>query len=457
MSKTVVIGALILAAVLAGLALLVAGRERPAPVRGPILSIDPARVTEVRVDRGGGRIEAARRGADPGQWDIVAAGSGVQRTWPADPTRVRAALRILSTLEFVRPAEGNDRPGAEATPVVIGIDGGTARTLKISGRSLAGQALASVVGPGRNETAGWIGTDVRDMLVTSGPLQWRDAAALAVGPEVSRVSLQGATSSVSLGRVQGTWALREPIQEPAEPEAVAKLTTALGAVLITDFLDQGPPPIEQTGLDHPAAVLKVETDVRDAEGGPSRTITQVLRAGRPAGIGGKSVYAAVERAGVERIVTITADSLAAINTQPASYIAKRAVRAAAADVGEVRVQPAGVGAAPAVFKRTLDGWAVTSGETQTPAPPADAQRTVALLDLLTQTPAQAVFLGELNQKPKLIATVSLSSLGGSTIADVGLGVAEDGKTRRLVVTGGPVARVYGQEGDEIIAWLAPGP
>lgn len=448
MSKATVIVALVIAVVLAAAALLLTRGDPQALPPGPVLGLEAARVREVRTERAGGRFESADRNPG-GEWVITIGAGAASHAWPAEPTRVRAALRILSTLEFDRPADRGDAVGADAATVRIVLDDGSERMIRFSPGALAGRVLAEVERPDGKVT-GWVDTGVRDMLVTSGPREWRDTAALAITPDISRIIVQGQAGTVSLARVQGRWALREPFQEPAEPDSIARLSSTLAGITVTDFLDDGAP--AHTGLDTPGATLIVEADVRDSESAPIRTVRQSLLAGAAADLAGNGIFAAVERAGTERTVVVSAASLAAISTDPAAYVARRAVQAG--DAGQVVIEHAG---GQRTYARTIDGWERRTPEAG-PVPPAEAQRLGALLDLLTKTPAETVLTAAPSGLEPL-AMVYLKSLGGADLASVEIGrvTGADGALR-LVVAGGPVWRVYGKsDGDAVLRWLAESP
>jgi hypothetical protein len=247
--------------------------------------------------------------------------------------------------------------------------------------------------------------------------------------------------------VQGRWALREPVQEPAEPDAVARLSTALGGVLVTDYLDAGAP--EKTGVEVPAAEVVVEADVRSADGS-ARVMRQVVRVGRAADLSGKGVYAAVERAGAMRTVVLSSAALDAINPDPAAYVARRALGGAAADVGKLTVTVAGGAARP--FQRTLDGW-TAAGDS---AGREDVQGIEAALKLLTEEKAQTVAIAD--EWPGGFAprgSIALESAGGTPMGMVEIGVVTAGGKECPAVRGGKVWRIYGEGlGRQVLEWIA---
>ena len=136
MSKTGVIVALVVATLLATAAFLLGGKGRgQAAPTGPLLAFDAAHAVELRLTRSDGRFEAVRRSEVPGLWDVVLGGKGPEVVWPADSGRMRAALRILATLEADREAVIDGEVEAGAPEVRLALDDQTVRTLRISSRT----------------------------------------------------------------------------------------------------------------------------------------------------------------------------------------------------------------------------------------------------------------------------------------------------------------------------------
>lgn len=465
MSKTGVIVALVFAVVLAGAAFFVTNRKTPPVEQGPLLKFDPAKAVEVRITAPDGAYQAIQRQPSSGEWDVVIAAPGGKEVgrWPAAPTQVRAALRILSTLEPTRSADSGTALGPDAHVVSVKQDNGISSELRLAARGLAGSVLANA-----GDRAGMVGADVAAMLIASGPREWRDRSVLpAFGPDVSRITLRGQSGTVALARVQGRWGLREPIQAPAEADSVGKLLAMLGNVNITDFLDRGPPP--DTGLDSPVAELVIESDSRPEGGGPVTTLRRGLSVGRQADIGGKTVFVAIDRPGGEpRIVAVTAESLASIHTEPAFYVSRRSIEAPAIEVGRAGIEfavapypgsdapvPQLPARGPLELTRSVSGWQTASGSA---ALPADAEGMKALLTLLGLASAESVLL-DAPAHALRIASVDLKTIGDTPIGVVEIGMLVDpveGQSRagRVFTKSGSVFRVYSQEaGQPVAAWL----
>src|SRR5512138_1508777 len=169
------------AGVLAGLVALV---RTAGPAAGPrearaslTIPIDTARVQRlVRATPDGPPTVAERTGPDA--WTLRwSDASGRQRSWAADPGRVRAALRLLGTAEIVPAAEEHEL-GPERT-VRAEESGGRSVELWFGPRSAGGQTPIVVLVKGADGIAerrvdGRIGSGVPDAFVRADWALWRD-------------------------------------------------------------------------------------------------------------------------------------------------------------------------------------------------------------------------------------------------------------------------------------------
>jgi hypothetical protein len=427
MSRTAVIVALLVAIGLGIAAIFLTDGKKNPPVTGPLLAFDPSHVDEMRVTFPDGTFQAVHRDA-AGEWRVVLGGSGQpSRAWPAAETQVHSALRIFSSLTPDRSGEGSfQKPAGTLT-----VSGGSKdpQSLRISDQRLAGKVLIESDGPPKR--SGWIDTQIADMLIKTGIQAWRNAAALpGLGPEASRVTIKAHTgTTLTLARIQGKWALREPVSEPADADAVNHLFQTLAAARITDFCDKGPPSV--TGLDNPIAMLTVESDFRDPAGGAASTVKQSLTVGQAADIAGKTVVVrldqAVQGTGIpadnySEVVIASAEHLAAINTDPMAYISKQAVQTPAAEIGKVVIKRQNVEPAMTTFSRSLDGWEVAEGDAKSAAATvADTAMLSALLDLLSTTPCEKASLRE-GTAESPVASIDILSLGGTPVGSVGVAI-----------------------------------
>lgn len=429
MSRTAVIVALLVVLVLGGVAFFLTNKgSGPAAATGPLLSFDPATVTELRMDFPNGTFQAMQRDAAFG-WKIVLGQPGTPvKSWPAAAAQSQSALRLLGNLTEERPGDGSISKPAGTLRINAGET--MVCTLVFGEQRLGGRVL--VEASGSPKRMAWIDAKVADMMVTTGPQAWRSMAALpGIGAEASRITMKAqGGNAISLARVQGKWALREPVAAPAEADEINKLIGVLGKVQIVDFCDKGPP--AATGLENPNATLVIETDERDAAG-VLTTIKQTLTVGQAADMNQETMVAKLERTvsgkgpGYAMVVIVGGEGLQAINTNPATYVSKRAIQFAAADVGQMQIygldEPASTPAP--IHRRSANGWetkeplkAEPLKADWTPAVPEVAQFNDALLALLADTPAEIVSIAEIPEAERPRADgYKLSTPGGDLLAD----------------------------------------
>lgn len=415
-----------------------------------MLQFDPARVGSLSVARPGGNTEALCRSGKLGDWNIVlsVAGKG-ETTWPAHSESARSVLRILSNVVSTRAADPHSEFGGNAVTVLATLDDGSHASMRLDSRVLAGQVLARQEAPATGPPA-WVDGALADMLVKAGPRDWRESALLAdVTAEASRIALSGPSGSLSLARLQGRWTVREPVAAAAESDAIIHLTGALASVQVIDFLDGGAP--AATGLDHPAATVILESDRRDPVTGQRQTITTRLRVGQQADLGGKGMFAAIERDGAsERILVVSGAQLASISTDPAAYVSHVALGASPGSIGSAVV-------GERRYSRTLEGWSMASGkdEEQHPVSTHDAEALGAFLRWLTESRADQVRIDQAGKGAGPAVQVDIAGLDGGSLAKLSIepGTSSD-PGAPLIVRNGPVELSYpAQQAGAIRAWL----
>jgi hypothetical protein len=227
--------------------------------------------------------------------------------------------------------------------------------------------------------------------------------------------------------VQGRWALREPVSEVAEPDAIAKLFSTLAGVRIVDFLDSPAAAgggTQGRGLgaeEQRTAVLVLESDLRDAGGSAGSVLRRTLEIGQTADLAGRNVYARVRQEVIgqsgaavefERVVVVAGEGLAGIAMDPATYISRRTFVVPATEVGGVVLK---VGDRMRHYERTLDGWRVRIEDAAIPLERSDEEGLAALLNMVMQAPAARVRLAEAPADPA--ASVQVMTLGGSPIGE----------------------------------------
>lgn len=441
MSNARVLIALVVAGVLVLAAVFVLRRPSAASDgAAPLLQFDPAHAVSLTVTRSAKESESVRRGSGA-EWVVtLKTGSGEATDWPANASNVRSAFTVLSRVMPVRAGDSASMPEG-GTLVSVGLDDGRTVSMRLDSSVLAGAVLAQAESPKKGRPV-WIESSLADMLVKSGPREWRSTVALPGVGESARITIANKTMTIGLARVQGRWYLREPVAEAAEGEQVARLADALARVQITDFLDGGAP--AQTGLEAPLAIVTLEQDQRDPATGQSQTLKTSLRIGQPADMAAKGVFAAVTRPGApERIMVISAQPLEALPADASVYVSRAAVSRPAADVGVVRV-------GSHRFERTLNGW--SSGGA--PVVPEDAAAVTELIAVLTEAKADKVVISPASGA-KTVA-VEVEGLSGDSIGKLTLRASEEagpGGARALVVGSGRVERSYSGKCSERIAGL----
>lgn len=452
MSRTGLIVALLLLVALGVGAILLSPRGGAGVPTGPLLNFREGQVVRL-VIAGSAESYEITRTSDGEGWTMRI--DGAEADWPATPATVRAALRILGSLTPVRGAEQSPQPAREVQVVTAE---GTQR-LRVGTRALAGEVIAERVAPdGTAEARGWVPSDVADMLADV--RAWRESIALpGIGADVSRIGLLGEQGRLVLARVQGRWALREPIAEPADPEAVARLATRLGSVRIVDFLDRGAP--ADMGLDRPRAIAVIESDFRDPAGGPVVTRRRAMVLGRTADVGGRTLFARLADLGPDaawiapapgaRSVIVDAEPMGEITTDPLHFVSRRTLAGSPADVGRITLRRAG--AEPIVMVRGIDGWA---GEGGAALRQEDRIAGEQLLRVLSDLRAESLERTDANLPTDAAVRADLASIGGTPMTTLAIErrTPPASGAPKIVVSQGAIARIYAASAaPELATWL----
>ncbi|MGE4195888.1 MAG: DUF4340 domain-containing protein [Phycisphaerales bacterium] len=417
---------------------------------------------------------------DGGEWDVILGSGGAEsQRWALVPTAAHALLRRLVEARAIATPSDDDIKagiGADATTVLIEFDNGGMQTLSLAARTLGDHGLVEVGSASGTTTTASKADPTKPMLAVvdsslhrvfrePGPKGWRETRVFAgLGQDISRVRMDNVNRHVTLGRVNGTWALVDPVAAPADPERVRKLITTLGELAISSFFDDAPPPTPTTGLDKPIVTIAVESESRIIDEGPgaaagiakTATTTRTLLVGNPSDGTGQRRYAALAADGP--VFVIDSAALSVETFTPTAYIAPSSLSVAPADVGGVvMTPPAPTGSAPAdpaagavagafpraEYTRTLDGWSRVEPGGSKPLSDDEARQVNELLSFLQGEGPRSIELtvpGGWSDR----GSIELRSLGGAPLMMLVIGSAPDGSlgTRVTDVKGRDVFRVY---------------
>lgn len=494
MSIRTVLLSLIVAVVLGGAAWYLLSRPEKPVASGSIapgavlMDIEPGAVRSIRITAPSGEEQGVERGTEPGTWvALVNAGRGNEQRWPMQTSAAQGLLRRLAETRAIAAPSTEDLKagiGAEPTVVRIEFDNGGVRTLKFAARTLGERGLVEVqpvaTSASENAAPGTVPPAAQLAVVDSnlhkvfrepGPKGWRETRVFSgLGPDVSRIRLWNVDRVMSLGKVNGVWALTDPVATSADSEALRKLVSLLGELTIENFFDDQTPPAATTGLDAPIARIVIETDRNILDEGPgsktgiAKTQTQVreLLVGKPSDGTLLRRYAAFKADGP--VFTIGSSSLTQDTFLPSRYISQRAIDTPVGDIGGVvlesslaasgpgttpaptssvppatpsAVPPTSPGAVPAesvaavpafpdrVLKRSLDKWIEIKGGVETPLSDDDAKTVNELLSFLAGEGPRSIELAPPAGWTERGA-IHLLTLGDSPLSMIVIGSSADG-------------------------------
>ncbi|MFM9996774.1 MAG: hypothetical protein ACKVU4_13355 [Phycisphaerales bacterium] len=467
MSRKAAFVSIVVALALSAAAYLLLVERTPPTPTGTLLDFIGGDARALTIKRRDGTIERTEAVGDGSVWQVLyrPAGSDASHAWPASPTQVRSAMRILSTLAPIAVAQPGAEPDADGVAVELLLDDGTTRAMKLGSRMLSGRVLVELTDPGplRPDLKGkvyWTDGAISQMLVATGLRAWRETTVFPnLGREASRVKLTGAGGTIVLARVGGAWAMREPVAAPADERAVVMLLNALAAMRVTDFGDGDRGLPEPTGNLPPLASLVVESDAREAAGDGFVTRTSIHEAEFAAvvGLAGDQVLVRTRRrsetrgaggapevaAATESAFTTTLAGVAAIPSSPEALVARASCRTRAGDAGGLLIRR---GSIERTLARTIDGWAESKhGGERVPLPKEDADAANALVKFLCEAPADAVRLAQ-PEGWKAAWAIELRTLGGEPLEQTEIAVAppstESGPSGTITIRAGSVWRMY---------------
>lgn len=290
--------------------------------------IDPARVEHLTQTVGGHATSVTRADADT--WLLRwADGQGRPQVWNADPGRVRAALRLLSTAAIIVSDEELDLKPTD-TVQATERDG---RSVEIwFGKRAAGGQTPVVVlvkdtdGIAQKRVDGRIGSGVPDAFVRTDWSVWRDPTLFdATAATADSLSIRTGADGVRLERGPRGWAITEPFRLDAETAEIERAIGVLRSLRASGF-EQQPPEDSVTGLDAPIATVRLN----------SRTETRVLEIGTKADADRGLLFARVTAGETAATVRLDAQSLSGISAAPAAYARRVPLGIGAGDIGRIR-------------------------------------------------------------------------------------------------------------------------
>lgn len=416
----------------------------PAAEPTPLLAFDPAQIERLEVESDGRRAWVEREawfGAPI--WVVRWAQGGPEQSWPADESRVRAALRVLATTTLER----GDKVETPSATLTLRSGDGKVHMVRFSDRPIAGKIGVQVESGGR-QLSGLTDAGLFDAFVRTGLTAWRDPHAMltpGVGP--SRVFISAGDGSLALARREGRWTLLEPLVAPAEPEPTSELIKNVSGLLAERFIDEMVMSDERVGFSRPLARVEAEHDLRIArDAGPeSRLVRQVLTVGGATDLSGQSVYGLVEWTikgadGATRalagpaVVSVATESLNRLTTHPQPLISRTSTSALPGSFQQVELTLAGKRVR---LERFGTGWAFRSESLL----PGDSEAIESLCRLLAQRAADQVALGDGSEAE---TSVEARLTGGGSAVQVQLRASV--QPAGLWVHDGQVGRFHAQQG-----------
>lgn len=415
----------IIAGLLGGAAVFIRDRSAAASatieVRWAGLEFDPAGVTMLRIASGDDSAVIERDpqsvGAWQGRWDI----RDESTAWSITPTRVRGALRMLSTGQ-VRLSE---EPLVDSgTLVELTLRDGSGVELTIGTDRSGGRAPARITR--RDESGaiervqhGWMESGIADALNAQSTLAWRDTSLItAAMSSVTGVAVTAGPYASELRLVGSRWRLVEPIEVHANRERTETLIRTVLGLKAEGFVEQA---IDQaaSGLDRPLAEIRLTT--RDG--------VYTLRIGQAADVGGDSLYAEFSTGDSSTLIRVATSSLSKLTAAPDAYVGTVASAGASTDVSGVRVLGRG-GDVRFEAVRDAGAW-MSSGER---VDTINENAIARLVRQLHQAEADAVRVIDAEQMPRAIAGLVLVDSRGEQIDAFDVAIEQSEQGIRLLVS-----------------------
>lgn len=441
--------------------LMQGSKSAPKAPDGPVLTLTPSQIRAIAIEPADGPPATALR-LSSGRWAYLPTGINelpplpvsddyAETLWPIDPSPPQALLRALERIDAAGIAEPGATPsstGDTPTRFTLLTNTGERTVLTIAAADVAGRTLAQV---DDNPAALIDARPIRDAL-GQGPASWRTTSAMpGLAGSASRILVTPRDQpTIALDRVDGAWALREPVRATADAVFAQALVNALTSIRVLDFPESTAPPTTPQD-DAPPLTIDIELDIprltppAPGESPILRVRKRSLVVGRPADAQGRSRHATLNLGNGVTLPLIV--DLGAVATNPSillprTYIHKRPLTRPGADITGITIVDAlTIDAPQRAYTRTLDGWALGDATTTDPSATLIAREILTAIADTDATPVIIEGFEPLTEAgPR--ARITFMTLGNRTLAELEL--AE--------LTGERVALINRAQG---VAWLYP--
>lgn len=404
------------------------------------------------------RSDGARGGDDV--WTIRQSGGP---SWPVEPGRVRALLRILSEMTGAVEASSAVPDDQDMARLALwGADAGQPLAeLRLRSQRLAGLGVVHVT-EGDQARSLRVSDALHRAFDGEGAMAWRDRRALPGLPaDIARLTVRTPDVTIELARVEGRWSLRAPVSAAADPGTIDSVVRSLQSIESERF-------VGAEAEDFPDSVriaIGAEADRRDPAGEGRTVVRWTLELGGVAP-GGGAFLARVAgdrvdtRSGVNvtthgpQIVELRAERLAGVPGSPEAYISRTLVSAPPTDIGALRLSSGAGGFVE--YRRTASnaGWAVHGGDgALTPTTTEDRERLDQLVAVLAASRCEQITILPADDSLPGGMDVTLGGLSGAEIERCRLFIDQAEGRATIVAVTGRVSRAWVVT-PELSAWIA---
>ncbi len=441
MSKTGVFIAVLLTALLGGLAWALLGPASPAAQSGadqgePLLTFRPSDVAEIRIRPDSQPVQSVIRYGNAWRLEIPRQTDGPMDAWPIDSAQVRALLTVLNSIRAVPGSAASDSDRYAVTLELVMATGET-RTLALHESTVGGRRAVTV----DDAEPVYIDQPLAEALLRPGPRAWRDARLLpSVGAETSRITIETPSNTIALARVRGVWRLREPIAAPADPNAVNDVLTALAGLEAMEWLDDSAAPANSSAVSSTSRItITLERDVRtlDANGEPVvETERDSVVLGGAADLSANARLAFIGPASTPAKVRSTAVDRLRIN--PTALISRQSVQASNSQIAAIVIHDAPTLASAGALRlnRGVEAWS-TPGEA-TPSMNIAPTEMRAFLSLVSESRADVVRMAT-EDEPEGAIQLELIDFQGAPLERLSIDIKSNNS---LVIRNDNIVREY---------------